>query len=163
MKESIKLFVFIFSFLFSFSVEAQNRLKIKFDDGGIIEWRISENFKTDVITREKEIFLRLTGRHSVIFLPVDYTEWTFRDNEDRVIVQGEWYDWGYGDDYFTLDEKGNNIILGNLPEDTTILTFVGEDENTCRLLTISGQLVIDPTDVYNNYCFSSFGFEILTR
>ncbi|MCH5225218.1 MAG: hypothetical protein J1D77_04425, partial [Muribaculaceae bacterium] len=112
MKESIKLCVFILSFLFSFSVEAENKLKIKYDDGEIIEWRMSENFKPDVIITDDGPHLRLTGQHSLIFLPAVYTEWTFRDNNDLVIVQGNWYDWGYGDDYYTLEEIGNNVILG---------------------------------------------------
>lgn len=124
MKESIKFFVFTFIFIFCFSIEAQNKLKIKYDDGGIIEG-------------------------------------TFRDNDDPVIVLGEWYVRGYEEDYYSLEENGNNVILGNLHENTIMNVFIGEDETTCRSLTVSDQLVIDPTDGYNNYCFSSVGFEIL--
>ena len=156
-----RIFIFIFIMILGITMNAQNHLKIKFDDGGIVEWRISEKFKTDVITREDGTYLRLTGHHSVILLPVDYTEWTFRDNDDRVIVQGEWYDWGFGNDYYTLEENGNNVILGNLPENTAIDAFIGEDETTCRYLTVSDKLVIDPTDGYNIYCFKCVGFEIL--
>ena len=157
MRRILTLLTFVF---ITFIFNAQNNLKVKFDDGGIVKWDFPDTFELSIVDKNMrdiyEPMLRLSGREIEIFIPLDFIEWTVESN-DRIIFQREWTDdWGWSGNEYTLNEKDGKIIIGNLPEYTAIDICKDNEGKDCRYLTVSGNLERDPRDGYNVFMFNSF-------
>lgn len=155
-----KLFIVIILIIFGFQMKAQNNLRVKFDDGGIVKWEFSENFEPSIVNKNlremNERMVRLSGKQIEIFIPLNYIEWTIRTCEDEVLLEGDWQeDWGWEAESYILSEKDGKILIGNLPEDTAIdacKDYLGKE---CRYLTVTGELERDTKDGYNVFMYNS--------
>ena len=146
-------------FFLSFQMKAQNNLKVKFDDGGIVKWDFSDDFEPSIVDKNiRDIYepmLRLSGKEIDIFIPLDFIEWTVQ-SPDRIIFEREWHeDWGWMGYEYTLSEKEGKIIIGNLPEDTAVDVCKDYEGKECRYLTVTGELERDLKDGYNVFMFNS--------
>ena len=153
------LFILIIMFFLSFQMKAQNNLKVKFDDGGIVKWDFPYYFEPSIVDKNlRDIYepmLRLSGKEIDIYIPLEFIEWTVQ-SPDRIIFEREWNDdWGWIGYEYTLSEEEGKIIIGNLPEDTAIDVCKDYEGQECRYLTVTGKLERDPKDGFNVFMFNS--------
>ena len=146
-------------FFLNFQMKAQNNLKVKFDDGGIVKWDFPDDFEPSIVDKNlRDIYepmLRLSGKEIDIYLPLEFIEWTVQ-NPDRIIFEREWNDdWGWLGYEYSLSEKDGKIVIGNLPEDTAIDVCKDYEGQECRYLTGTGELESDPKDGFNVFMFNS--------
>lgn len=159
MKKIVPVFLIISFILAIFKLEAQNNLRVKFDDGGIEKWEFPDTFEPSIVNKNMrgnyESMLKLSGQEIDIFIPLAYIEWSVQSH-DRIIFEREWNeDWGWPGNEYTLSEKNGKLVLCNLPENTAIDVCKDSEGNDCRYLTVSGELERDPKDGYNVIMFNS--------
>ena len=155
----IKNFIFIITMILGFQMNAQNNLRVKFDDGGIVKWDFPDNFETSIVDKNlRDIYepmLRLSGSEIDIYIPLEFIEWTVQ-SPDRIIFERDWHeDWGWLAETYTLSENEGKVKIGNLPEDTAIDVCKDSEGKECRYLTVTGELERDPKDGFNIFMFNS--------
>ena len=154
-----RIFLIISLLLSVISIDAQNNLKVKFDDGGIVQWDFPDTFEPSIVDKNiRDIYepmLKLSGREVEIFIPLEYIEWTVQ-SPDRIIFEREWSDdWGWLGYEYTLSEKDGKIVIGNLTEDTAVDVCKDYEGKECRYLTVTGEVERDPKDGYNVFMLNS--------
>ena len=80
-------------FFLSFQMKAQNNLKVKFDDGGIVKWDFPYYYEPSIADKNLsdiyEPMLRHSGKEIDIYIPLEFIEWTVKSRQDHFLKRME--------------------------------------------------------------------------
>lgn len=148
MNRMLRILVISSLLICSLGAKAFKSYRVAWDDGFMIEWIISDDFKVEIAEVPedyREYYLKLTGKNSVIRFTESHCSETYNDSNVYFILGQDLSDY-VPDATYTLSERNGDIIIGNLKDDSVVYMFKedGGPEDV-KEYTPHKEFVINPT------------------